>query len=324
MDKVQLGKTDISVTRLAFGGCPMGRHGWGNVARQDFVETVQHALDLGLTFFDTADTYGLGESEATLGDALRGRREEAVIATKFGVRVTESGTQFDNSPKWIRSALEASLRRLQTDYVDLYQVHYRDGTTPLSDIVETLGQLADEGKIRAIGLSNVGPTDLTEILSTGSRFSSFQNELSLANRSGESFMKSLSAATGMTPLSWGSLGQGILTGKYGANATFSAADRRSRPEYVNFHGKKLAQNLRIVEVMRQISERTGRSLPAIAVRWILDSVPGSVAIAGIKNEGQLRSNVDALGWTLSLEDLEALNLVSEPSESGQLGSSSGE
>ena len=121
LETIELSGIKAPVARVGFGCCPMGRHGWGETSEAELVEAVEAALDVGINFFDTADVYGLGESERILGESLKGRRAEVVIGTKFGVRRESDNTFFDNSPKWIRYALDESLRRLQTDYVDIYQ-----------------------------------------------------------------------------------------------------------------------------------------------------------------------------------------------------------
>lgn len=310
METTDIGRTGLEVSRLAFGGCPMGGHGWGATSRDDFIAAIRAALDVGLNFFDTADVYGLGEGERTLGDALRGSREAAVIATKFGVRVEGGQTSYDNSPSWIRAALDASLRRLRTEYVDLYQVHYRDGVTALDDVVTTLLELQEQGKIRHLGLSNIDAGNGYEVGSHPGVFSTFQNEFSLANRDHEDDIAVFTSKQGMVPLTWGSLGQGILSGKYDATSDFGAGDRRSRPTYVNFHGDKLAHNLRIVEILCRVAGEVGTSAAAVAIRWILDRLPGSVAIVGIKSIRQLEGNLEALGWNLSPADFAELDAVS--------------
>lgn len=288
----------------------MGGHGWGEVSRADFVRAVNVALDHGVNFFDTADIYGLGEGERTLGEALGQRRGEAIVATKFGVRIEGGRTFYDNSPAWIRHALEQSLRRLGTDHVDLYQIHYRDGATPLDDVVDTLLTLQDRGLIHHLGLSNIDVSEASDLSRHRGDFVSFQNEFSLASRNHEAEVLTFREDFGLTALTWGSLGQGILTGKYDRTSAFGPDDRRSRSIYGNFHGDKLAHNLRIVDVMREIAADAGRSVPAVAIRWILDHLPGSVAIAGIKNVSQLESNLEALGWHLSADQLAALDAVS--------------
>jgi len=288
----------------------MGGHGWGDVSRDNFGTAIRTALDSGVNFFDTADTYGLGEGERILGEALGGRRDNAVIASKFGVRVEGGRTFYDNSPAWIRTALEASLRRLGTEYVDIYQVHYRDRVTPIDDVVATLQDLQQQGKIREIGLSNVGLADEEELRTHGGAFATVQDEFSLANRSHEDDLGALRSEFGLASMTWGSLGQGILSGKYDATSTFGPDDRRSRPIYVNFHGDKLLHNLRIVDVLRDVARQTGHSVPAVAIRWILDQLPGSVAIVGIKNVQQLNSNLEAVGWHLDAASMAALEVVS--------------
>lgn len=292
----------------------MGGHGWGNVSRAEFVTAIQAALNAGLNLFDTADVYGLGEGESTLGEAIQGRREDAVIATKFGVRVEGGRTFYDNSPAWITSSLEASLKRLNTDYIDLFQIHYRDESTHMDEVTSTLLGLQLQGKIRQLGLSNVSKADIPDIGAYAHHFATFQNEFSLANRNHEDSIRTLTNELNLTPLTWGSLGQGILSGKYDSSSTFGPEDRRSRATYVNFHGQKLEHNLRIVEVLKRIASEIDKSVSAVAIRWILDYLPGSVAIVGIKNLAQLQANLTALDWHLPAEALTELEHVSRGQE----------
>lgn len=290
----------------------MGGYGWGAVSREELINAVHCAIDRGINFFDTADVYGLGESERTLGQALKGKRNRVVIATKFGLRKDIKGhTYYDNSGEWIRQAVKSSLERLCTDYIDLYQVHYRDGKTSISGIVEALEELKQKGVIRYYGLSNVTSADIAEIQSIPDKFVSFQDEYSLASRKNEQSIFELSQKLNITPLTWGSLGQGILTGKYDSNVKFGDDDRRSREIYGNFHGEKLLHNLKIVDEMRKISTDTGKSLSAIAIRWILDSLGDSVVIAGAKSPGQVESNASALGWALTEDQIKQLDLISK-------------
>ena len=311
MEYIKLKNSDLKVSRLCVGGCPMGGHGWGKVKEENLIETVKVALQEGVNFFDNADTYGLGKSEELLGKALGSNRHEAVIGTKFGVRVENGRTFYDNSPEWIRQALENSLKRLNTDYIDLYQIHYRDGITPIGDVIETLEKLKDKGYIRYIGLSNIHEEDVKELEKYNNKFVSFQNEYSLACRSNEKEMFDISKKLEVTPLTWGSLGQGILTGKYDKNVTFEANDRRSRDIYVNFHGEKLIKNLKIVEELKKISNEIDKPVSAVAIRWILDYLSDSVVIAGVKNINQLNGNREALGWNLSEEHIKILEMISK-------------
>lgn len=312
MEQTRIKKSDLVVSRLCMGGCPMGQHGWGQVDKSDLILTVNAALDAGINFFDTADVYGLGESERTLGEALGCRRKDAVIASKFGVRVQPGkGTFYDNSPEWMEEALTASLKRLNTDYIDLYQVHYRDGVTPIEEVAQSLEKMRQKGYIRYYGFSNVFHQDAVEIKPFAAQFVSVQDECSLARRDNEADLMYLSDLLELTPMTWGSLGQGILTGKYDEHSTFGPDDRRSREIYINFHGEKLRQNLRIVDVMRGISARIGKPLPAIAMRFILDSIPGSITLVGMKNSKQLSDDLCALDWHLDPKDFRALDEISD-------------
>lgn len=311
MEYITLKNSTLQVSRLCMGGCPMGGHGWGSVEEGELIGAVHTALDSGVTFFDTADAYGLGQSELTLAKGLGSHRQEVVIQSKFGVRVGSTGTVYDNSPAYIRSALEGSLRRLNTDYVDIYVIHYRDGKTPIEDVVLTLEELRSAGKIRYFGLSNIHGDGLEELRPYPGQFVCCQDELSLACRKNEDDLRRAESELGVTPMTWGSLGQGILTGKYDKNATFGKDDRRSREIYVNFHGEKLLKNLEIVEKLKIIAADHGKSVAACAIRWILDTLPQSVVIAGAKRPAQLAGNAEAMDWHLTAEEKRLLDEVSK-------------
>lgn len=312
MEYITLQNTGLRVSRFCMGGCPMGGYGWGSVQESELLDAVHAALGAGVNFFDTADTYGLGQSERTLAKGLGSRRRDVVIESKFGVRVGGGKTVYDNSPEYIQQALEESLRRLNTDYIDVYLIHYRDGKTPIADVVGKLEELKAAGKLRYYGLSNIHGDGLEELLPYAGRFACCQDELSLACRKNEDDLRAVQSRLRATPMTWGSLGQGILTGKYNReNVCFGADDRRSREIYVNFHGEKLEQNLRIVEALRKIAANREKSVAACAIRWILDTLPESVVIAGVKRPAQLSANVEAMGWTLNEEELRELNEVSE-------------
>lgn len=310
MEYVTLKNSDLKVSRICMGGCPMGGYGWGNVQENELIDAVHAALDQGITFFDTADTYGLGQSEITLGKALGVQRKNVVVASKFGVRAGNGKTVYDNSPEWIREALHGSLERLGTDYIDLYQIHYRDDQTPISAVVETLEYLQKRGYIRYFGLSNIHQEDLKELQPYVGKFVSFQDEYSLACRKNEPDMLMLADQLQLTPLTWGSLGQGILTGKYDKNTVFDTTDRRSRDVYVNFHGQKLLKNLEIVEALKKIADRHEKSVASIAIRFILDYLPDSVVLCGAKRPSQIIGNAEAADWSLGRDEIEMLEKIS--------------
>ena len=287
----------------------MGGYGWGYVSENAVIATVHRAMDGGVNFFDTADTYGLGQSERTLAKALVGRRDKVIIATKFGVRAEKGKTTYDNSPEYIEKALNDSLKRLSTDYIDLYQIHYRDKTTPLDAVVEVLERFKEQGKIRCYGLSNIHGEEFKEVEPFSGKFVSCQNEYSLVTRDNENDLLVNCNDLQLTPMTWGSLGQGVLTGKYNVNSGFGVNDRRSREVYTNFHGDKLRKNIEIVEKMKPLTENFGVSLAALAVRFILDYIPDSVALVGAKNPSQIEGTMTAMDFKLSKDELEFLEQI---------------
>lgn len=310
MEYITLMNSDLTVSRICMGGCPMGQYGWGAVQEEELLSAVSEAVENGINFFDTADTYGLGTSEKTLAKALGSRKNDVVIADKFGVRVENGHTFYDNSPEWIEKALAGSLQRLGRDYIDLYQIHYRDNVTPIESVVEALERLKEKGHIRYYGLSNIHEDDLGELKKYKGCFVSFQDEYSLACRKNEADIFKAQEQLNITPMTWGSLGQGILTGKYSKGSVFGNDDRRSRDIYVNFHGEKLEKNLQIVENMKPIAANHGKTPAAAAIRFILDYIPDSVVLCGAKNPGQIRANAEAADWKLEPEELELLDKIS--------------
>lgn len=311
MEYITLNNTDLKVSRFCMGGCPIGNYGWGKKIReQDFIKVIHDAIDSGINYFDTADTYGLGQSERTLAKGIKGHRNDLVIQSKFGVRVENGKTFYDNSPEYIHSALDASLARLDTDYLDVYVMHYWDGKTPPDEIVFELEALKKAGKIRCFGLSNIALKDLPVWSKYKDSFANIQYEFSLACRNHEVEIFQANKLLNVTPMTWGSLGQGVLTGKYDASCVFGSEDRRSRDSYPNFHGNKLLKNLEIVEVLRKISGAREKTITACALRFILDYIKDSVVIVGIKSSEQLFSNLESLNWTLTEEELSELNEIS--------------
>lgn len=310
METIRLKGIDLPVSRLCTGGCPAGEYGWGQVDHAQIEGAIRRAFELGVNFFDTADTYGLGRSETNMGEVLHDVRTRVVLASKFGVRVEGGKTFYDNSPAYIETALAKSLRNLNTDCIDLYQIHYLDGTTPVEEMMEALLRHKRAGKIRAIGLSNVTREQASAFAPYADEIASFQNHYSLAHRDAEADMRAIAQDLSLTALTWGSLGQGILTGKYGADVHFESNDRRSRAIYENFYGDKLLKNLRIVDAMRPIAEAHGVPVAAVAVRFILDHLPGSVVITGMKSPAQAESNALALSFRLTEEEVRILDEAS--------------
>lgn len=311
MEYITLKNSDLKVSRICMGGCPMGGYGWGDVQEQELLGAIACAVDNGINFFDTADTYGLGQSEKTLAKGLGARRKDVIIESKFGVRFGKEGTTYDNSSAYIQECLEGTLQRLGTDYIDIYVVHYRDGKTPIEDVVGTLEDLQKEGKLRYFGLSNIHEEGMAELLPYKGKFVCCQDEYSLACRKFETDLRKVQNEIGVTPLTWGSLGQGILTGKYDRTCTFKQDDRRSRDIYVNFHGEKLAKNLDIVDAMRPIAETHKVSVAAVAIRFIMDYLKDSAVLVGAKRPAQIMGNLESIGWSLTQEELNILDEISK-------------
>lgn len=311
MEYITLKNSDLKVSRLCMGGCPMGGYGWGDTQEQDFLDAINAGIDNGLNYFDTSDTYGLGQSEVTLGKGLGNRRKDVIIQTKFGVRYAEGKSTYDNSPEYIQEALEKSLKNLNTDYVDIYVIHYRDGKTPIEDVIGKMEELKQQGKIRYFGLSNYHGDEVNELMPYQGKFVCCQDEYSLACRKNEQDLINLRDGYGVTPLTWGSLGQGILTGKYNKDSCFAANDRRSRDIYVNFHGDKLLKNLEIVEAMKPIAASHGVSLAAVAIRYIMDYLKESVVLVGAKRPSQILGNIEAVDWNLTESEIKILEEISK-------------
>lgn len=279
---------------LGFGCCPMGGHGWGRVHDEELRAAVATALDLGVCLFDTSDVYGLGASETLLGESLQGRRDQAVIATKFGVRRENGVTFHDTTPAWITKAAEASLRRLNTDRIDLYQMHYWDGVTPLDEVTAALESLRTAGKIRAYGVTNHDPR-----ISHPGRLTAYSYHYSLVHREHEDLILGVQQQSDLLFISWGSLGQGVLSGAYRSLDQLQPGDRRHREVYDNFHGEKFAAIQVVVEELKSIAAANGiPSVSQLALRWIVDRIPRAMPLVGIKRPAQITDAAGILQFKL--------------------------
>ncbi len=303
-----LGNAQQLIKRLGFGCEQLGGYEWGAVDPNEIAAAIEVAIDHGVTLFDTADCYGRGESERRLGRVLAPHRERVVLATKFGVRFTDSGrVWYDSSPEWAARALEGSLARLGTDRIDLLQMHYWDGTTSLEALFERLERLREEHKIRWYGITN---HPLGEFIPTGyPGFVSGSLEYSLLERTHEHTARQFADA-GLTFLAYGSLAQGMLSGKYREGARFAGGDRRSSPRYRNFHGRRLQRNARVVELVRKQARQLAATPSQVAIAWVLHAIPGAVALVGIKRTDQLLEVLGALQLELPSEVVGELDLAS--------------
>ncbi len=305
---IGLGRLDTAIGRIAFGCEQLGGYQWGNVDPGEVQQAIEAAVSSGVMLFDTADCYGKGESERRLGRMLAPHRDRAFIATKFGVRFTAAGDVFyDASVEWARTALEASLRRLGTEQIDLLQLHYWDGKSSLPALFDWLERAREQGKIRAYGVTNCVPDAIDAGAYPG--LASLSLEYSLVCREHERAAQQCSRS-GLTFIAYGSLGQGILSGKYRSGGQFGSDDRRSRPAYRNFHGARLQRNSAIVEVVAAQAAALGASPSQVALAWILHRIPRSVALVGIKRREQLQDALGAAQLSLSPEALATLEQAS--------------
>jgi aryl-alcohol dehydrogenase-like predicted oxidoreductase len=304
----RIGSSAEGVPRLGFGCEQLGGYEWGNVDVPAVENAVATAYERGVRLFDTADCYGKGMSEERLGRLLAPVRNRVFIATKFGVRFNADGkVYYDSSPQWAEEALYQSLTRLCCDYIDLYQVHYWDGSTPLEETFERLEDLRARGSIRAYGITNY-ISDVSKHCDQFPGFATVSAEYSLVERSAEAAARKI-AATGLTFLSHGSLGQGVLSGKYQAGHRFEPGDRRSRSAYRHFHGEQSKRNLGIIRALRQEAGSLAVTLPQLALAWIMNRIPLSVPLVGIKNVAQIEEAIGALEIVIPPETMARIDAL---------------
>lgn len=302
----KIGSLEVSVVGL---GC--NNFGWG-LDEAASANVIAAALDAGITFFDTADVYGKTKSEEYLGRALGARRKDVVIATKFGSELDE--TRKGARPEYVRRAAEDSLRRLGTDYIDLYQLHRPDPDVPIAETLGALDELVKAGKVREIGCSNFTVEHLAEAKAAvkpgAARFESVQNEYSLFHREPEAGVLDVCAREGIGFLPYFPLANGLLTGKYRRGQAAPTGTRVGGGAYLNFQHLLTEQNLDQVERLIALAEARDHTLLELAFAWLLAHRPVSSVIAGATKTEQVRANAQAAGWALSEADLAAIDAFS--------------
>ncbi|MHB9035044.1 MAG: aldo/keto reductase [Armatimonadota bacterium] len=300
------------VSRVAFGCEPLGGTDWGTVDDDLTIAAVHRALDMGVNFFDTADVYGLGRSEKMLAKALGSRRDQVVIASKFGCAWDEQSSglrarvHIDCSPTRLEVAIKGSLSRLGVDHIDLYYIHKPDLNTPLEATLEAMVRLRESGVIGHIGVSNFSAQMVREANAI-TPIAAVQLHYSIVHRSVEVNLLDTCRELGIGVVAYGALAQGLLTGKFDKNARFATSDRRHRLPH--FQGEALRRNLRTVERIRDFGASLGKTPSQVAARWVLDHPAVSCAVVGAKSPKQLEENVGVCGWMLT--ELQRLALASE-------------
>ena len=300
MQTHNVGSLEVSVVGL---GC--NNFGWRIDAKAS-AKVVEAAIASGINFFDTADRYGNGSSEEFLGRALEGRRDQVIIATKFGMEMGKD--QRGASPQYVRQAIEASLRRLRTDRVDLYQLHQPDPKTPIADTLGALDELVRGGKVREIGCSNFSVEQIREAAKAakGARFVSVQNEFSLFHREPEKGVLQECEKQGMAFLPYFPLANGLLTGKYRVGKKPPEGSRAAE----GFGPKIFTEtNLEIVDALIEFAETRNHTILELAFAWLLSHKPVASVIAGASKPEQVRANAKSASWQLSSDDLREIDAI---------------
>jgi aryl-alcohol dehydrogenase-like predicted oxidoreductase len=304
MEYTSLPGSDLNVSGIGLGTWLFGGRRWGNVDDADSMKTIEAALARGVTFFDTADAYGAGRAESMLGDALRGARHRVVIATKVGVVWHDDGSRsIALSPSHIERAVEESLRRLKTDYIDLYQLHAMDPATSIADTGKALKKLRENGVVRHIGVSNF-EVDAIDALRAIVPVLTTQSEYSLLKRDIEGDLVPYCARHGVSVLTYSPLSRGLLSGKFTDASTFPETDNRFHDD--EFRGETFRQNLKKVGHLTEMARQLGHPPAAVAIRWLLEQPSVGAVICGARTPGQLEENLGAVGWRLPAAALDAL------------------
>jgi aryl-alcohol dehydrogenase-like predicted oxidoreductase len=287
---------------MALGCEPLGGTDWGQVDLALARQAVGRALELGINLFDTADIYGLGQSEIRLAQTLGAKRHDVIIMSKFGVNwmLGQTGerarTFVDASPRHVVAAVENSLRRLNMDCIPIYFIHWPDPATPLTDTVDALQRCQAAGKIRYLGLSNFSASQIREAYQL-IPITVVQIQYNLLNWQTAQGLLDVCDELGINVLAYGTLAQGLLTGKYGRASRFDSNDRRHRLPH--FQADALEINLRLVERIRTMSEQHRHSPTQIAIRWVLDTSSIASVIVGAKTPTQIEENVEVMSFKLN-------------------------
>lgn len=307
METRQLGQTDLQITPIGFGAWAIGGGewvgGWGSQDDQESIAAIQRALDLGINWIDTAPAYGLGRSEQVVARALKGRSERPYIFTKCAIRWREDRSIYNSlTAESVREEVENSLRRLETDVIDLYQIHWPDPAEEIEEAWTTMAELQREGKVRHIGVSNFNVEQLRRIQAIAP-VASLQPPYSLVKPQVEDELLPFCQQQGIGVIVYSPMMSGLLTGKMTRERIANMPDddwRRGAPE---FQEPQLTRNLQLVEVLRSIGERHGRSPGEVAVAWTLRHPAVTGAIVGARRPSQIEGTIGAADFRLTPEEL---------------------
>ncbi|MEU7135512.1 aldo/keto reductase [Streptomyces sp. NPDC046261] len=319
MEYRRLGASGLMVPALSFGAGTFGGQGrlfgsWGTTDADQARRLLDICLEAGVTMFDTADVYSGGASEEVLGAAIKGRRDQVILSTKAGLPMGDGPADAGTSRSRLVKAVEDALRRLGTDYIDLFQLHAFDAGTPVEEVLSTLDDLVRAGKLRYTGVSNFAGWQLMKSLDAADRhghprYVAHQVYYSLVGRDYEWELMPLALDQGVGAVVWSPLGWGRLTGKIRRGQPLPAG---SRLHNTADDGPPVAEELlfRVVDALEEIAQETGRTVPQIALNWLLRRPTVSSVIIGARDEAQLRQNLGAVGWSLTADQVARLDAAS--------------
>ena len=308
MDSVNLGKSDLNVSKIILGTWAIGGTMWSDYDENNSVKAIEAAIDNGVNTIDTAPAYGAGHAEVLIGSVIAGKRDKVIIASKCGLDI-ENGMRKNLKSEFIRYDLEQSLKRLNTDYIDLYQIHWPDSTVNIEDTVEALMKLKDEGKIKYAGLCNYTGAQLEAAVNCGGLVS-LQPNYSLLERGIEKGDVPFCIEKGIGIITYGSLGAGMLTGKYREHPQFRKNDARSF--FYRFFKKQYWPAVKaVVDALINISQQRGVTPGQAALAWNLAKPGISAAIVGARSAEQMLDNIGGASLVLSPDEVTELDRVSE-------------
>lgn len=301
----KLGKSGLEVSAIGLGSWEMAGNVWGNADEANSIRTIHEAVECGINLLDTAASYGGGRAETVVGKALKGIREKVILCTKCGLKVLPSNdVEYNLTPENIRFEVERSLRRLDTDYIDLYQFHYPDPVTPIEKSLETACKMKEEGKIRAIGVSNFSLEQLKAALPLG-YIDSVQLKYNMLTRDNEPLIE-YCRSLGVGVLTYGSIAGGMLSGAYKEPPTFGENDRR-KDFYPFFEEPLFGRARKLVDVLDEIAAEIGRKTVDVAINWVVNRPGVTVALVGAKTPAHVVQNAAVGEFSLSVQQLERID-----------------